>query len=142
MPSTDPGDPALVRMPPQGRGADAAAAALPRRRGARSLLVFDMSKATPIRAHRALSSGVSSAVINGHRDIGPVFTTNSRLSDESNISNELDKASTVGQQKADILAGRRILLNNYLAEHRRISVQSGGGSLPALSPVSQHSDDA
>nr|XP_032524980.1 plasma membrane calcium-transporting ATPase 3 isoform X9 [Danaus plexippus plexippus] len=45
------------------------------------------------------------------------------------------------QQKADILAGRRIFVNNYLAEHRRISVQSGGGSLPALSPVSHQSDE-
>nr|XP_032524979.1 plasma membrane calcium-transporting ATPase 3 isoform X8 [Danaus plexippus plexippus] len=44
-------------------------------------------------------------------------------------------------QKADILAGRRIFVNNYLAEHRRISVQSGGGSLPALSPVSHQSDE-
>uniref|UniRef100_A0A2H1W8Z8 SFRICE_007108 n=1 Tax=Spodoptera frugiperda TaxID=7108 RepID=A0A2H1W8Z8_SPOFR len=44
-------------------------------------------------------------------------------------------------QKADILAGRRIFVNNYLAEHRRISVQSGGSSLPALSPVSHQSDD-
>ncbi|OWR47137.1 plasma membrane calcium ATPase, partial [Danaus plexippus plexippus] len=45
------------------------------------------------------------------------------------------------RQKADILAGRRIFVNNYLAEHRRISVQSGGGSLPALSPVSHQSDE-
>ncbi|KAI8425620.1 hypothetical protein MSG28_011437 [Choristoneura fumiferana] len=44
-------------------------------------------------------------------------------------------------QKADIMAGRRIFVNNYLAEHRRISVQSGGSSLPALSPVSHQSDD-
>ncbi|CAK1546821.1 unnamed protein product [Leptosia nina] len=47
----------------------------------------------------------------------------------------------VFQQKADILAGRRIFVNNYLAEHRRISVQSGGSSIPALSPVSHQSDE-
>lgn len=51
------------------------------------------------------------------------------------------RARVVFQQKADILAGRRIFVNNYLAEHRRISVQSGGSSLPALSPVSHQSDE-